>query len=47
MGKKPLGIALGSGGVGSMVAGVIGASDYRQKAKNMYVKIRIYGKKYE
>ena len=45
--KNPLGIALGSGAVGSMVAGVIGASDYRQKAKNMYVKIRTYGKKYE
>ncbi len=45
--KNPLGIALGSGAVGSMVAGVIGESDYRQKAKNMYVKIRTYGKKYE
>lgn len=32
-GKNPLGIALGSGAVGNMVAGVIGASDYRQKAK--------------
>lgn len=45
--KNPLVIGLGGASLGSMIASVIGADDYRQKAKNMYVKIRTYGKKYE